>query len=187
MALLFTVLPAVPVGAAGTGGIEVTPLPAVVDGKQVTAFHVELPGAGPDDVEFLLRNVADGQRAATVYAARATRSADGSFDVGDAGSSPYVSYAKRSVTLGKGEQRPQSFRVERPKGKQPSQQVFAAIVVEVGDGSVIQRAATLVYLDPGRQLPVPLPLLLVAVAGALLALAGAGVALVTRRRRRRLT
>ena len=54
---------------------------------------------------FLLRNVEAGERSATVYAARASRSPDGSYAVGDAGSSPYVSYERRDVTLAEGEQR----------------------------------------------------------------------------------
>lgn len=175
---------ATPAGAAGTGGIEVTPLPAVVDGEQVTAFRVELPGSGEDEVPFLLRNVEDGERSATVYAARASRSPDGSYAVGDAGSSPYVSYERREVTLAEGEQREESFVLRRPEGDSPSGEQYAAIVIEVGNGSVVQRAATLVYIDPGTALPVSLPVLVVLVAVALALAAAAAWAVVARRRRR---
>ncbi len=53
----FLLLLAVPAGAAGTGGVEVTPLPGIVDGKQVTAFHVRMPRSGTSEVPFALRNL----------------------------------------------------------------------------------------------------------------------------------
>lgn len=183
--LVFLMLSAVaPARGAGTGGIEVTPLPATVDGKTVTAFRVELPGSGSKEVEFLLRNVEDGERSAELYAAEATRSPDGSFAIGDPGSSPFLSYERRSVTLPEGEQRVESFRLQRPDGEQPTEEVYGAIVVQVSSGSIVQRAATLVYIKPGRQLPVPLPLLIVLVAAALVLAAAIAVVIAARRRRR---
>lgn len=183
LAVLGSLLMTGPARGAGTGGIEVTPLPAMVDGEQVTAFRVELPAYGSKEVSFLLRNVEEGERTARLYAARATQSADGSFDVGDPGSSAVVSYPTQVVTLAEGEQRVERFTVERPEGDQPSELTYSAIVVEVSNGAIVQRAATLVYVQPGRQLPAPLPVLIVLVAAALIGAVAVGLALVARRRR----
>lgn len=167
--------------AAGTGGIEVTPLPAIVDGEQVTAFHVELPGRGSKEIPFLLRNVENGERTASVYAADVTRAENGAFDVSDAGSSPYVRYEQRTVTLAPGEQRRETFALERPNAASPSEETFGAIVVEVSNGSVVQRAATLVYVNPGTRLP--LPLLIVLVALLLIAVTAVTITVYARRSR----
>lgn len=178
VAALAVLVPAHTAQAAGTGGIEVTPLPFVVDGEPVTAFHLELPGNGSQDVSFLLRNVEQGERTATVYAAAATRLPDGGYDVGPADSSPYVAFDRRTVTLGTDEQRKETFRVTRAAGDRPEGTVHAALVVEVSNGSVVQRAATLIYLEEAPLLPVPLAIVL---AVALLVLLGFAVPLVARR------
>lgn len=176
---LAVLVPASAATAAGTGGIEVTPLPAIVDGKQATAFHVELPGRGSKDVKFLLRNVESDTREARVYVAGVTKLPDGQFDVGPAGSSPYASYDSRQVTLAKGEQRVETFRVSRPSGDRPDGTTYAALVVEVSNGAVVQRAATLIYLEEAPLLPLPLPVI---VAIALVILMGLAVPLLARRR-----
>ena len=161
-----------PAGAAGTGGIEVSPIPGVKDGRQITAFHVELPRKGSRQVEFAVRNVVKEPRSARIYVAAATRSGK-SFDVGAAGSSPYASYPDQTVTLKAGELRRERFtigldrRLERPEGT-----VLAAVVVEVSSGSLVQRAATLIYLKP--QKPWSIPAVSVVAAGLVL-LVGFGV------------
>jgi hypothetical protein len=163
-------------GAAGTGGIEVSPYPGLVNGKQVTAFHTKVPSSGAATVRYSLRNTTTGTRSARLYAASATRDGTG-WAIGDPGSSPYITFPERTVTLKAGEVRLETFTVH---GKVDSTR-HGAIVVQVSTGSITQRAATLVYLEKGRT--VPLPLLVVLVAGALVALAGAGFLLVRRRAR----
>lgn len=171
----------VPALAAGTGGIEVTPVPPVRDGKQATSFRVDVPSSGREQVPFTVRNVEDGERSARVYAAAVTRAADGTLSLGNPGSSRWVSLAAEEVTLAAGEVQERSFTVNG--GDLPDGQVLAAVVVEVRNGSVVQRASTLVRLERGRT--VPLPLLVVVAAVLLLAFAGAGVALLGRRRQAR--
>lgn len=161
--------------AAGTGGVELSPYPGVVDGKQVTAFHVSVPrGGGTTAVRYALRNTTTSTRTARVYAASAQRSG-GSWTVGDAGSSPYLAFPDRRVTLAAGEVRLASFRVHRAAEGAS----YGALVVEVANGSVTQRAATIVYLERGRR--VPLPVLVVGLAVLLVAVVGSGVALARRR------
>jgi len=168
-ALLVTL--ALPASAAGTGGIEVSPYPGVVDGKQVTAFHVSAPG----ETAWTLRNTTAEARTGRLYAAAARPDGQGGWTIGDAGSSPYLDFPERDVTLAPHQVQVSSFRVrgdlERP--------AHAALVVEVRNGSVVARAATLVYLQPagGSGLPA-LP-----VGLAVLVLLAAGAALLAARRR----
>lgn len=166
-----------PARAAGTGGIEVSPYPGVVDGHQVTAFHVRVPTRGTVAVRYSLRNTTDHEVTGRLYAASATSDGHGGWTVGDAGSSPYVGLADQRVRLRAHETRLASFPVHGAiDGTR-----YAAVVVEVQEGAVVTRAATLVYLQRGRR--VPLPVLLVGAALLLALLAGAAVA-VTRRRQR---
>ncbi|MCW2615923.1 MAG: hypothetical protein JWN08_2917 [Frankiales bacterium] len=176
--LVLLAVPAPTASAAGTGGIEVTPVPGEVDGRPVTSFRVEVPGDGERRIPFLLRNVEPGERSARLFVAPVTRAGE-SFALGRADGSPYVSFEAQDVTLAEGESRQLSFTVRG--GELPADEVLAAVVVQVGNGSVVQRASTLIYLSPGRR--VPLPVLLLVVAGVLVAAAGTAVALVGRRRR----
>lgn len=178
LALVVTVAP--PGEAAGTGGIEVTPVPAQRDGEAITTFDVDVPDEGAVAVPYLLRNVEDGPRTARVYGARVTRS-DGNFALDEPGSSPYLSMPDREVTLQPGEVREETFRVSPGPDGPPEDDAYAAVVVEVRNGAVVQRANTLVYLQAGRRLP--LPLLLVLLAGALLGAAAVGWFALVRRRR----
>jgi hypothetical protein len=57
---------------------------------------------------------------------------------------------------------------------------YRAIVVEVQRGTITERAATVVYLKPGRRVPVPVVLAIVA---AVLLVVAAGALVVVRRRR----
>ena len=163
------VLLAGPAHGAGTGGIEVTPVPGVVDGKQVTAFHVTLPTTGTTQQRFALRNITTEERAARIYAASARRDGKGGFSIGDPGSSPYVRLPDRTVTLQPAEVRAETFDVVAPSKDRPGEETYAAVVLEVQRGSIVQRAATLVYVAPGEKSSAP-PWLLV-VAGSLLGLA----------------
>jgi hypothetical protein len=184
-AVLLVVLAGVtPASAAGTGGIEVTPIPGVVDGHQVTAFHVKVPSRGGSAVPFALRNTTNAGASARLYAAAATSDGHGGFSLGAAGSSPYVSMSDTTVTLKARELRRSDFRVHAGPDGRPGGTQYAAVVVEVRDGAVVKQAATLIYLQAGRT--VPLPLLIVVLAVALLVIAATGV-LALRRLRPRVT
>lgn len=165
----------VPAGAAGTGGIEVSPYPGVVDGRQVTAFHATVPRRGDATVRWSLRNTTGKAVTGRLYAAAATSDGHGGWTIGDAGSSPHVGFTTGDVTLAPHETRLSTFTVH---GKVEGEQ-HAAIVVEVRNGSVVARAATLVYLKPGPVLP--LPTLLVLGAGVMVLAAAAALVLARRR------
>lgn len=169
--------------AAGTGGIEVTPVPGQRDGRAVTTFQVEVPRDGSIEVPFLLSNLEDEPRSARIYTARVTE-ADGSFSLDDRDSSPYVSLPDREVTLAPDEVRETTFTVSAGSDGPPDEQVYAAVVVEVRNGSVVQRANTLIYLTPAPRLP--LPLLALGIAVVLLAVTAAAVLMTAARRRRSL-
>lgn len=175
-ALLLLGLSSAPAQAAGTGGIELSPYPGVVDGKQVTAFHVSVPSRGSTTVRYSLRNTTDAAVTGRLYAASARPDGHGGWSVGEAGSARHVRFSDRQVSLAPHETRIASFPVE---GKVSGTQ-YEALVVEVRQGSVVTRAATLVYLKPGRV--VPLPVLLVGAAVLVLLLAGGGVVVAGRRR-----
>jgi len=164
---------AAPASAAGTGGIEVSPYPGVVDGRQVTAFHVKVPTDGAATVRYSMRNTTNRSVTGRFYAASATRDGRGGWIIGGPGSTSQVALADQQVSLTPKETRLASFEVTGSPGE------HAAVVVEVKQGAVVTRAATLVYLEEGRR--VPLPLLVVAAAVLLLLLVGGGVLLVRRR------
>ena len=174
LVLLLLVL-AVPARAAGTGGIEVSPYPGVVDGKQVTAFHVKVPTRGSAKVTYSLRNTTNHAVRGRLYAASATPDGSNGWTVGGAGTSPYVGLPDHQVSLAAHETRLATFTVH---GKVSGTQ-HAAVVVEVKQGSVVTRAATLVYLERGRRVPLPL---LVVGAAVLLLLASAVAFVLVRRR-----
>lgn len=157
---------AAPASAAGTGGIEVSPYPGVVDGEQVTAFHVSAPGKAA----WALRNTTAETRTGRLYAASASPDGHGGWVIGDAGSSPYLDFPERDVTLAPHQVQVSELRVRGAVERQE----HAALVVEVRNGSVVARAATLVYLQPGGGSG--LPLLPVGVAVLVLLAAGAAVA-----------
>ena len=174
LVLLLLVLLALPADAAGTGGIEISPYPGVVGGHQVTAFHVKVPSRGSVVVRYSLRNTTGAPVRGRVYAASAVSDGDGGWTIGGPGSSGFVDLRDQQVSLSANETRIEAFAAHGPVGG------HAAVVVEVKQGSVVTRAATLVYLERGRRLPLPLVLVLSALA--LAALAGTGVLLARRRR-----
>lgn len=159
--------------AAGTGGIEVSPYPGVVNGHQVTAFHVKVPSRGSTATRYSLRNTTGAPVKGRLYAASAAPNGHGGWTIGGAGSSPYVDLPDQQVSLAPHEIRLASFRVHGKVGE------HAAIVIEVEQGAVVTRAATLVYLERGRR--VPLPVLVVGAAVLLLVVGGAGVLWARRR------
>ena len=167
----------VPASAAGTGGIEVSPYPGTVNGHQVTAFHTKVPSRGSATVRYSLRNVTAAPVSGRLYAASATPDGKGSYVIGDAGSSPYLTLKTQQMTLTPKQVRLSTFSVHGDLSKRH----FAAVVVEVRNGAIVQRAATIVYLEPGRR--VPLPLLIILIAFGALALAALGWFAVVRPRR----
>jgi hypothetical protein len=147
----------------------------VVDGRQVTAFHVKVPTRGSKEVTYSLRNTTNHPVRGRLYAATAAPDGQNGWTVGGAGSSRYVELPDQQTTLKPHETRLQTFRVH---GKVEGTE-HAAVVVEVKQGAVVTRAATLVYLERGRS--VPLPLVIVGIAVLLLLAAGGAVAWVRRR------
>ncbi|MFP5218335.1 MAG: hypothetical protein ACLGIG_01165 [Actinomycetes bacterium] len=178
LVVLLPLLVTAPARAAGTGGIEVTPLTEPVDGAAPTSFRVDVPSDGTERVPFLVRNVDDQPRSARLFVAPVRRDGD-SFALGEPDASEWVEYEARDVTLQPGESQEHALVVRG--GKLPDDEVLAAVVVQVRSGSVVQRASTLIYLDEGRR--VPLPLLVVLVAVLLAVAAAIAWSFVVRRRR----
>jgi hypothetical protein len=141
----------------------------------VTAFHVKVPTRGSTTVRYSVRNTTGAPVHGRLYAASATSDGHGGWTVGGPGSSRNVGLPDQQVSLAPHETRMRTFTVH---GKVDGTQ-HAAVVVEVKQGSVVTRAATLVYLQRGRR--VPLPVLLVGAAVLLLALVGTALVWVRRR------
>ena len=171
-----------PASGAGTGGIEITPVPSKRGDKAITTFRVDVPRDAPIQVPYTVRNVEDGPRTARVYSARVLNS-DGNFALDEPGSSPHVSMPDRQITLQPGEVLEETFLVAPGPQGPPKDEAYAAVVVEVRNGAVVQRASTLIYLDPGPR--VPLPVLLVGMAVALLLIPAGALVIGARRQRQR--
>jgi hypothetical protein len=164
--------------AAGTGGVELTPIPTVdKHGKAVTAFHVHTG----TQARFALRNLTDHVATVRVYAAAATRSSTGAYSIGGSGSARWVELPAQTVTMAAHAVQYRSMQISTkniPKGT-----AYGAVVVEQVRGTVAQRAATLVYLDRGTVSPVRRALLPIGIAVGLLALVIAVHGLLRMRRR----
>jgi hypothetical protein len=154
--------------AAGTGGVDLAP----ADGQ--SAFHVPLRYGEHATVRFVLRNLRGRPVSAEVYAASATPDG-GSYSIGGVSSAPWLSLPATSVQLGAHASRTMSFTVRRetPSSAPTS---YGAIVLQVAHGTIIERAATLVYLQR-RGADMVQRILLPALAAALL-IAAIGVGLV---------
>lgn len=163
---------AAPAHAVGTGGIELTPLPAEGSGAEpVTSFKATPPDQGTTTMRFMLRNVVKVPASAEIYAAAASRSPEGRFAVGGPGSAPWIGLNRQTVELAPRERRIVDFTVTRA-GAPDLPMAYGAVLVQVQRGVVVERAATIVSL--GRQgSGRTVPLLLGAAAGLLLLGAGA--------------
>jgi len=139
----------------------------------VTAFHVKVPSEGAATVRYSVRNTTAKPVTGRLYAASADSDGRGGWSIGGPGSTRSVDLSDQQVSLKPQETRLASFQVSGRPGD------HAAVVVEVKQGAVVTRAATLVYLEKDRT--VPLPLLAVAAAVLLLLVVGGGVLLVRRR------
>ena len=152
-----------PAWAAGTGGIELNPVPAVTSaGQPVTAFRLSLRPGGVAHQQMLLRNGQAADASARIYAASATASPSGEYSIGGPGTAPWIGLQPFTVSLQPGQQQTVAFTVHRPPAG-----VSGALVVEVAKGSITQRAATLVLVTREGADPT-LPLALVVLAAALL-------------------
>ena len=187
LALLWIAGPAVP---AGLAGVELTPDKGPTDPATgpATAFHVRVPDGGATQSGFLLRNLVDTPRTVRIYAAEATGTPP-DLKVGGPGGARWIDIADQEVTLTPGESRRVTFRITDP-GAPRGTEVYGAVVMEAKEGSVVTRAATVVYAEvgpPPRSLAARLSWLLVALGIAALAVALTGfVARGLRLRRRRL-
>lgn len=152
-------------GAAGVGGVELTP-------PSGSSFSVPAQTGQTVTQPFTLRNIGTAPATVRLYAADA-REVDGAWSVGAAGSAPWLHLPDQTVTLAPGEQKAMSVRVDGGAHT-------GAIVLEQASGTVVQRAATLVRLTAPPAVPVPL--LLAAAAAGLVLAGGAGVGVAARRR-----
>lgn len=174
--LLLVLSSALPVGAAGTGDVEL--VPASRNGEPQTSFTVS-----PDDdgIRFDLVNLVDEPRTVRMYAAAADRSGGGGIGVGSEGSAPWLDLPDAEITLAPGETRPFEADVLADELVEGREQL-GAVVLEAEQAAVTVRVATLVTVAPRAALP--LPLWAVALAVIALALAAFGLWVAWRRRRR---
>jgi len=167
-AIAMLTIPGQAAWAAGTGGIELNPVPPLTpSGQPVNAFHVSLRSGQVGHQRMLLRNVQAADASARIYAASATASPAGEYGIGGPGSAPWLGLQPFTVTLHARQQQTVDFTVRRPHAG-----VAGALVVEVTRGSITERAATLVLVTrrgPDRTRP----LLLISVAAVLVVGAGA--------------
>lgn len=160
-----------PAHAAGVGGVEVTP----PDG---TSFRVSAADGETARQSFTLRNVTDVPATVRLYGAAAEQPAGSdAWSVAGAVSADWLGLPDQRVTLAAGESREMSFTVRFGE-----QDRTGAVVLELGDGTVVQRAATLVYAETAA--PLPVPLLLAALAVGLVAVAAAAWSVAARGRPR---
>ena len=153
--------------AAGVGTIELEP-------QRGTAFHVKLGDEASTTTSMTLRNTGKEAVTARLYAASAVKTSEDGWNVGGAGSAPWIELPDQTIELAAGERRIMRFVVRQ------SEQKTGAVVIEQTGGTVVQRAATLVYLEPASRWSLPL---VAVVAGALVILMGAAVISVRQRER----
>lgn len=165
VACLLTV-PAPTALAAGVGTLELLPL-------EGSAFHLTVSGR-PVQQQFTLRNIGTKPTSGVLYAAAARRTDSGGWSVSGDGSATWIKLPRQTVSLTPGQSKALTFTVdaERPR--------TGAVVLEQAGGSVVQRAATLVYVKKSRVITLPRALVLLAIV--LLTAAG-GAVLVVRRQR----
>lgn len=141
--------------AAGTGGIELTP------GGTGSAFHVSLEAGQRGTAEFTLTNLQGAPAQIRLYAAAATKGADGGYAVGGPGSAAWISIDDQVVRLSPHQARTYRFAIDRDSAPRGEGLTYGAVVLEQAGGNVVTRAATLVYLDrvgPGGSAPAAAPL-----------------------------
>lgn len=158
--------------AAGTAGVDLSPA-QLTGGGVVTAFHVSLRAGQTSEQHFLLRNLTGHPAAVQLYGAAAYHAKNGAWSIGGPNSAPWIGIRLQSVRLRAHQSRWYSFRVVRAAAPRGRGLVYAAVVLSSGSGTIVERAATLVYLDrlgpstlPRALLPIVLAMILVA-AGAL--------------------
>lgn len=136
--------------AAGTGGVEMTPA-----GKS-SAFHVSLKAGQTATAEFTLTNLQGKPAQIRLYAASASKGADGGFAVGGPGSATWMSIDDQVVRLAPHQVEKYRFTIDRDAAPLGEGLTYGAVVLEQAGGNLVTRAATLVYLDrvgPGGTAP----------------------------------
>ena len=169
-----------PVSAAGTGGVELTPV-APTPG---TAFHVTAGPHRPARLAFDLRNVGSVAADAHIYPAAASRNGT-AYAVGGPGTARWIALPDQVVHLEPGATRHVEVGVDATRAP-AGRLVYGAVVQEpVGDAAVRPRVATLVYLQrSGRSAPTR-PLVWLVLAFLLVAGTSGAVASESRRHLRR--
>ncbi len=170
--LLAVLLPGLPAGAAGTGGVEL--VPPARDGKPASSFRVDRDAT---QLEFDLVNLVDAPRTVTVYGASASRSEAEAVSIGGVGSLPWLELPQQQVTLA-GKQVRHLVAPIRTQDLPDAEEVLGAVVLEVPQGAVNVRVAVLARVV--RDGPLPLPLWAVVLAAVLVTGAGAAVVLARR-------
>jgi hypothetical protein len=139
-----------PALAVGTGGVDLSPDPAVTaSGRTITAWHVPKDAGNAVTQRYRLRNLTNRPVTVHLYAAAVTRSASGAYAVAGPGSATWIEFPDRTVTLKPADDERGSFVVRRDKAPRAKGTVYGALVVEKATQSVATRAATLVYLEGG--------------------------------------
>src|SRR3954471_11324895 len=163
---------ATPVGAAGTGGVELTPV-APTDG---TAFHVVASAGHPGVLAFELRNISGAPAEAHLYPAAVSRTGT-AYSVSSSGTASWIALPDQIVHLDAGESRHFEASVDSAAAP-PGQVVYGAVVQEnLGDVAVRRRVATLVYLTRHERGGPPTPLAWLVLATMLLGAAALAVVL----------
>ena len=192
-----------PAHAVGTGGVDLSP----AHGSRI---DVALKAGQVAHEQVVVRNLLGRPATVEVYAASATRSTDGSFAVGAAGSAAWIGLEDTQLTLKPKEVRTLDVTIDRNAAPYGEGVTYGALVVEQQAGMVVSRAAKMVYLNrigPGgtKQSPptpkprkqvapstpglvavhgaTPFPWWLVALAASAIVAVSAGLALAGRRRR----
>jgi hypothetical protein len=174
LALLPVLLLPAPALAAGTGGVDISPYPGSINGEQITAFHVQLARSGAATVRYSVRNTTSKPAIARIYATTAYRGTNGAWTIGKPDAAPFIQLSDHVVKLRPHESDLRSFSVTTAPAA-----TYGAVVVQVRNGSVVQRVATIVYF--ARPSHSRLSWTVVVVALVLLAGVAGGV-LIARRR-----
>lgn len=170
--------------AGATSGVSLSPVPAFDDeGRRQTVFRISLTPEGEERARFTVSNLTEQVQQARVYVASAEQGPGGGYDVGGPASARHLKMETQDLTLQPRETRMLEF-IALAGTLEAGTSTTDAIVLEQESGSVVERAASLVYLKVERGLPV-VPLALVVFAAACITAVAAGVWRTQRAQRRR--
>ena len=131
---------AAPAYAVGTGGVDLSP----AHGSRIDAA---LKAGQVAHEQVVVRNLLERPATVEVYAASATKAADGSFAVGAAGSAAWIGLEDTELTLKPKEARTLDVTIDRNAAPYGEGVTYGALVVEQQAGMVVSRAAKMVYLN----------------------------------------